>query len=133
MPAAELPLQGQKFPVKGTVTDPNTGLVSEPGTDETLIPNTGVIPAPKVEITTDINNNGVINGTNLGHQSDVSVKITIPKEAKVGDTLTIIINGGEPTDIIITDDMLKNGYITSVPPQANGKVDVAVTYYRSNR
>lgn len=127
VPTAELPPVGQEVPVKGTVTDPNTGLVSEPGTDETLIPNTGVIPAPKVEITTDINNDGVINGTELGQGPDVSVKITIPKEAKVGDTLTIIINGGEPTDIIITDDMLNNGYITSVPPQANGKIDVAAT------
>ena len=104
VPTAELPPVGQDVPVKGTVTDPNTGLVSEPGTDETTIPNTGVIPAPKVEITTDSNNDGVINGTELGQSPDVSVKITIPKEAKVGDTLTVIINGGEPTDIIITDD-----------------------------
>ena len=54
--------------------------------------------------------------------------MTVPADAKVGDTLNVIVNGGQAIEVTITAEILKDGYTTTVPrPQDGETVDAKAT------
>ncbi|MFW2148574.1 BapA/Bap/LapF family prefix-like domain-containing protein [Acinetobacter sp. TY1] len=76
VPTSALPPQGAEVPVKGAITDPNTGLVSPPGTDEAPV----ILP-PKAPVVTidqvvpDKDGTTTITGTVDNPNADVTITI----------------------------------------------------------
>lgn len=70
---------------------------------------------PEVVITEDGDNDGYINPQEL--DGDIDYKITFPLERgyTVGDTLFITVNDKASVEIILTDAMIKDGYVGTLP------------------
>ncbi|MGJ8731689.1 MAG: beta strand repeat-containing protein [Cellulophaga sp.] len=85
------PGEGNTITVTATVTD-TSGNISPVGSDSAIIDTTATT-APTVVITEDINDDAIINSTEL--VGDIDVTITLPAEAVAGDILTI--NGTNQT------------------------------------
>ncbi len=118
------PSNGVKMVVTAEVVDAagnDSGVKQDSATIDTDSPN-----APNVTLLTDTNKDGSINAKELGGSSTVSVKIDLPTNAKVGDTLTVSDGSNTAQKVTITQDMLTNGYVTTVPAPASGK-DLVVT------
>ena len=96
--------------VSATLTD-DAGNVSDPGTDNALD-----ITAPDAPTVIIGNGDDLVNGFDLNDNNDVIVSVILPINAVVGDTLTV--NGA---DTVINQDMIDNGYDTSVPLPAEGE------------
>ncbi len=73
-------------------------------TDATSLPST-----PTVTITEDINNDGVIDGSEL--DGNIDVTITLPSDAVAGDVLTI-----DGVDQVLTASDITNGSVTIILP-----------------
>ncbi len=59
-------------------------------------------------------NDGWINKDEL--DGTIGVKITVPADAKVGDTLTITTPDGKSVEVPITDEIKKNGHTIELDP-----------------
>ncbi|WP_457597141.1 hypothetical protein, partial [Hydrogenimonas sp.] len=79
--------------------------------------------APTVEIVEDTNDDGYINAEEM--QGDVDVRITLPADAKAGDTLRITNPDGSVSEVAITQEMLENGYDVSYAPKEGEKFTVS--------
>ncbi|MBS9766807.1 MAG: hypothetical protein KGV44_04630, partial [Flavobacteriaceae bacterium] len=101
------------------------GNVSEEDTDKATLDTTKPV-APTVTITEDAGadkvygtddkgeNDGWINKDEL--DGTIGVKITVPADAKVGDTLTITTPDGKSVEVPITDEIKKNGHTIELDP-----------------
>ncbi|MGP5186196.1 beta strand repeat-containing protein, partial [Psychrobacter alimentarius] len=74
------------------------------------------ITAPDAPTVIIGNGDDLVNGFDLNDNNDVIVSVILPINAVVGDTLTV--NGA---DTVINQDMIDNGYDTSVPLLAEGE------------
>ena len=113
------PANGVDLQVTAQVTDP-AGNKSNIGTDNAVIATDGP-GAPTVTLTTDGNNDGYINQSELNGSSTVSVLIGLPATAKEGDKL-IINDGINPpqTHVLTPADISAGNYTTTVPAPASG-------------
>ncbi|AQW83691.1 retention module-containing protein [Campylobacter pinnipediorum] len=69
--------------------------------------------APVVTITGDVNNDGFINAKEL--TDTITVKIDIPANTEVGDTLVITNPNGLVDKIPVTEDIINKGYTKEYP------------------
>ncbi|MFZ6751674.1 beta strand repeat-containing protein, partial [Undibacterium sp. Ren11W] len=112
------PAEGANLTVTATVTD-QAGNVSAPGTDSAVLDTTATA-APTITITTDRNNDGLINKTELGAATTVAVTVALPGTAKAGDTLTIT-DGTTPQSHVLTAAEITAGtYSATVAKPAEG-------------
>ncbi|WP_204902211.1 hypothetical protein, partial [Psychrobacter sanguinis] len=95
------------------------GNLGQTGTDSATIGDTTAPSAPTVTI--NDGGDGTIDTTDLNADGTVSVTITLPGDAQVRDIVTV--NGVET---LITQEMLNNGFTTSVTKPADGE-EVSVT------
>ncbi|WP_169943236.1 hypothetical protein, partial [Campylobacter sp. RM15925] len=126
---------GEISKVEATIKD-KAGNESPKGSDE-VTTDTTPTPAPKVEFVEDKINpktgkdDGLLSKDELNGKTTTPVKITIPDETNIGDTLTITVkkpNGD--TDIIkvpipnqaFLDDLKDNGYTINEVPVEDGKI-----------
>ena len=72
--------------MKATLTDA-AGDVSPEGSDSAVMGDTTATAAPTVVITEDTDNDGTIDRTEIA--GPVNVEVTLPAEAKAGDTLKV--------------------------------------------
>ncbi|UNU73254.1 Ig-like domain-containing protein [Moraxella nasovis] len=81
---------------------------------------------PVVAITTDADDDGNITPTELGTNTDLEVKVTLPKDAgySAGDKLVINVNGSDLPEYRLTTADLTNGYTTTFVPKAKGEENV---------
>ncbi|WP_211437451.1 hypothetical protein, partial [Campylobacter sp. RM16190] len=80
------------------------------------------IPTPEITFPEDANSNGTLSsGENSTDPDNTTAKITIPADAKPGDTLKVTVTGpdGNPVsqDIPLTPDNIANGVEITVPVQ----------------
>ncbi|MCW9709729.1 Ig-like domain-containing protein [Avibacterium sp. 21-586] len=105
------PANNTEFVTSATLTDGANS--ADPVNDKAIILAT--TPAnPTIEITEDINNDGVINKVELN--GDIDVKVTLPTTAKAGDTLYVDTNGDGSVDFtktLTTTDI--NNKVIDVP------------------
>ncbi|MGJ8733619.1 MAG: beta strand repeat-containing protein, partial [Cellulophaga sp.] len=106
------PAEDGSLTVTATITDP-VGNTSTPGTD-TVNVNTVATSTPTVVITEDVNNDAIINSTEL--VGDIDVTITLPTEAVAGDILTI--NGTNQT--LTAADITATEVTTTFPSPGEG-------------
>ncbi|RZI83749.1 MAG: hypothetical protein EOP38_11580, partial [Rubrivivax sp.] len=94
------PSSGTDLVVTAQVSDA-AGNQSAQVSDHAVIA-TDDISAPKVTITTDANNDGLISKAELGGSPTIGVTIDLPGTAKVGDSLLVSINGAAQAPIVLT-------------------------------
>ncbi|MGV0984163.1 MAG: Ig-like domain-containing protein [Limnohabitans sp.] len=113
---ANVPANGTNFVASAQLSDlaKNT---SAKVTDSATI-NTNLAGAPGVVIVTDADNNGYINKAELG--GPISVKITAPAGAVVGDTITVTDGVGVPQTFTLTPTQIANGITTTFPAPTDG-------------
>ncbi|MRR50592.1 MAG: Ig-like domain-containing protein [Rhodocyclaceae bacterium] len=118
-----LPAEGSALSVTASVTADASGnavtspvTVTDTATLDTLAPTT----APAVQITTDTNNDGLISNAEQGSLGTDSIKITLPVDAKAGDTLTITDGATPQTHVLTADDISAGNYVTTVAKPADG-------------
>ncbi|WP_107811996.1 retention module-containing protein [Campylobacter concisus] len=99
-------------------------------TTDTIAPTT-----PTVEFTKDANNDGFLNKSENEANEDPNttpVKITVPADANVGDTLEITITKPDDTTQnitkTITPEIKNNGYVIPDVPVENGKTSTVSAY-----
>ncbi|OUT09964.1 hypothetical protein B9N62_10305, partial [Campylobacter concisus] len=90
---------------------------------------------PTVEFTRDTNNDGFLNKSENeanGDPNTTPVKITVPADANVGDTLEITITKPDGTTEnitkTITPEIKNNGYIIPDIPVKDGKSSTVSAY-----
>ena len=100
---------------------------SEVSLTDILIIDTTAPSAPEVVITEDGNNDGVISElTELNGL--INVHITLLSDAKVGDTLRIINPDASTSTVVLTQDILDDGYaLTYAVPADNTALNVSAT------
>jgi len=115
------PAEGSTLTVSATVTDA-AGNQSTSGRDSALINTVVNVGAPVVTITTDSNNDGFINKTELGSSSKLTVQIKIPNSAIIGDILTITAGNKTINHVVSLWDVLTKTWTTTVAKPAEGTV-----------
>jgi len=81
--------------------------------------------APLVHIGSD---NGDIGDDALDSEGNVVVRIELPVDALVGDTLNITAPDGSVTSVVLDEDMIENGYETAfTPPHKGDELAVSAT------
>ncbi|MFG0831948.1 hypothetical protein ACF8OI_00105, partial [Aeromonas bivalvium] len=98
------PADGVKLTVTATLVDA-AGNVSPEGRDSAVMGDTTATAAPTVVITEDTDNDGTIDRTEIA--GPVNVEVTLPAEAKTGDTLKV---SGQ-TDRVLTADDISAGKV----------------------
>ena len=123
--SAATPLEGEEVMVTATLTDP-AGNVSDPAMDTATIDTTPP-SAPTVVINEDINDDGLISASEL--DGPVNATVTVPTDAEVGDTLTVVDQAGNVLfDEPITQDHIDNGVPVEALPPADGQpVEITAT------
>jgi len=112
------PAEGGTLNVSATLTDV-AGNTSPAGTDSAKLDTTATA-APTVTITTDANNDGFMNRSEVGSSTSVAVRVDIPADAKVGDTLTLTDGTTPQTHVLTAADLSAGSYLTSVAMPAEG-------------
>ncbi|OYU29618.1 MAG: hypothetical protein CFE39_17760, partial [Comamonadaceae bacterium PBBC2] len=127
---------GSTFTVKANIKD-SSGNVVPDATDSAVLDLSNLNPDPnnnpgnklaiKIEITTDANNDQVLNSTELNGGSTANVKVTLPTDAKAGDTLVITGTGNTDQTITLSAAQITAGAVTTsfTAPANNGKLDVS--------
>ncbi|MFC3140911.1 retention module-containing protein, partial [Shewanella submarina] len=120
------PASGTTLVITATVTDPAGNSAS--GNDSAILDygsGTGAPASPTVSIDNDANNDGYINGDELGTQIDITIEMGDGTE--VGDTITVVDQNG---NVIftgpVTQEMLDNGLQLSIDPPPTG-TDLTIT------
>ena len=129
------PGDGNNFNVKANLKNP-AGNTTPDANDTAKLDLSNLNPDPNnnpgnkanvgITITTDANNDGTINVTELAGKTKVDVKITLPTDAKAGDTLIVTGTGNDAQTIVLTSDQITaKSVTTSFTAPANGsKIDV---------
>ncbi|MBS1161478.1 MAG: Ig-like protein, partial [Proteobacteria bacterium] len=68
--------------------------------------------APTVSITTDANNDGFLNRSEIGSSTSVAVRVGLPGGARVGDTLTLSDGTTVQTHVLTAADLGAGSYLT---------------------
>ncbi|MGB2552468.1 retention module-containing protein [Campylobacter sp. MOP51] len=112
------------------------------GFDPSSFADTTPTPAPTVTFIEDANDDGFLNeneNNSDNNRDKTSVKITVPPEAEVGDTLNIIITkpdgSTENKTVPITQEIINNGHIINdIPVEDNrpSKVEATITDQSGN-
>ncbi len=113
------PADGAAITVSANITDA-VGNTSAPGSDTATVGDTTATAAPSVVITSDADNSGTLSNVELGASTTVSVRITLPADARVGDTLNITNPDGSVTAHSIVAADLTNGLNLTYPRPADG-------------
>ena len=87
---------------------------------DNLMVDTIAPAAPEVVITEDANNDGKISEKSELN-GKVDVEIFVSKDAQVGDTLLITNIDGTNTTVVVTQEIIDNGYAIAYDVPANGK------------
>nr|MDJ0740242.1 Ig-like domain-containing protein [Gammaproteobacteria bacterium] len=118
------PGEGGTIDVTATLTD-QAGNTSPSASDSATV-DTLATPAPTVTITEDLNNDGLISGTELA--GDIDVEVGLPSGAVAGDTITVS-DGTTTTNIVLTPaDIIAGNVTTTFPsPGEGGTIDVTAT------
>ncbi len=118
---------GQALTVSATITDA-AGNVSAPGSDTATLGDTTATAAPTVVISTDTNNDGTLSNTELGASTSVTVKITVPTGAVVGDTLNITNPDGTVSlHPVVAADLTNGVTLTYARPADGASLTVSAT------
>ena len=115
------PPNGTKFEASAQVTDA-AGNKSNVASDSATV---SINPpgAPVITITEDTNKDGLISRAEL--QGDIDVKIAIPANAEVGNTLFVSVNGVARPAITLTQSDLTNGVSLALANPGDGqKLDI---------
>ncbi|WP_205588697.1 hypothetical protein, partial [Poseidonibacter antarcticus] len=117
------PENGSTITITSSITD-SSGNEGKTGEESALI-DTSIDTTPPlaptaVTITEDINNDGILNGTEL--DGNVDVQIDLPAGVEAGDTVNVT-DGTTTTPIVITPTDITNGNVTtSFTPPAEGEI-----------
>ncbi len=126
------PGDGNTFTVKATLTD-KVGNVTPDATDTAKLDLSNLNPvspstklATKVEIIPDGNNDNILNATELNGSATVSIKVSLPTDAKAGDTLIVTGTGSDAQTIVLSADHItaKSVTTTFATPANGSKIDV---------
>jgi len=102
-----------------TYTECNTVYKTKCNTATVKVKVEGELSKPTVTIIEDTNNDG-----NISMESElkgkIDVNITLPTDAKIGDTLTIINPDGTKNDVSVTQNMIDKGYTKTYPVPTAG-------------
>ncbi|KJS70801.1 MAG: hypothetical protein JL55_30980, partial [Pseudomonas sp. BICA1-14] len=79
--------------------------------DRVYAVDTSATAAPTVTISTDANNDGVLNNTELGNAATISITIGLPSGAVVGDMLNVTLNGVAQAAIQLTEAQIAAGSV----------------------
>lgn len=90
--------------------------------DDSPAPNSIELTAPTVVITEDTDNDGVITNDEL--DGTVGVSITVPDNARPGDTLVITGSDGTIEELAITNDIIADGVTREYPAPSDGQTIV---------
>ena len=119
------PLENGSMVVSATLID-SVGNRSPEGSDTAIIVDTTPPTAPHVEIVEDINNDGRI--LTLDELSgEIDVLITLSRDVKVGDILSIVNPDGSNIDVTVTQAILDNGHRLLYPPIEDMIITVSAT------
>ena len=128
------PGDANTFTVKATLTNAagNTTPVANDSARLDLSNLNPVSPSTKqaavIEITTDANNDGVLNiaEINGGTNATATVKVSLPTDAKAGDTLLITGTGNNAQTITLSTAQISAGNVTTTftLPANGSKLDV---------
>ncbi|MDJ0738397.1 MAG: retention module-containing protein, partial [Gammaproteobacteria bacterium] len=114
--------------VEASITVTNGFGISATATDSSITHtvSVGAPNAPIVTITEDLNNDGLISGTELA--GDIDVEVGLPAGAVAGDTITVS-DGTTTTNIVLTPADISNGNVTTTfpSPGEGGTIDVTAT------
>ena len=110
------PEEGAAIDVTAYLTDPagNRGAAAS----DSAVLDTTPPGAPTVTIVEDSDNDGYINAGEL--QGEIDVRIDLPADAEVGDTLRIANPDGTLSDVTVDQGMLEHGYTLSYPRPEEG-------------
>jgi large repetitive protein len=111
------PTNGTTLEVSASATDA-AGNTSGTSTDNALL-DTVVVPIT-VELTSDSNNNEIINRAELGSATTVGVRVSFdPALAQVGDQIQVSDNFGNTRSYTLSATDVANGYVVSSFPKPN--------------
>ncbi|WP_313281855.1 Ig-like domain-containing protein [Stutzerimonas balearica] len=79
--------------------------------DRAYAVDTSATAAPTVTISTDADNDGVLNNTELGNAATISITIGLPSGAIVGDMLNVNLNGVAQAAIQLTEAQIAAGSV----------------------
>jgi hypothetical protein len=82
--------------------------------------------APEVVITEDANNDAIISASEL--EGAIDVRVNLPADAVVGDTLTIT-NGSAPQAVTLSASNIASGFVTTSFPSPGDGNAISVTAY----
>ena len=85
--------------------------VSDDGHDSEAHPPVDRLAAPTVEIENDQNNDGVLNNNELGATKTVSVVVTLPEGAVVGDKIVLTDQNGKSYEHVLTKENIEQGKV----------------------
>ncbi|OYU29654.1 MAG: hypothetical protein CFE39_17560, partial [Comamonadaceae bacterium PBBC2] len=121
-----LPANGSKLDVSAQVSD-SSGNTSNLAKDSATV-NTNTTGAPTIEISTDSNNDGFINKTELGTSTTVSVKTSLPTGAALNDVVTVTDGSAVKTHKLTQSDITA-GFVTDTyaKPAEGAAITVSAT------
>ncbi|OYU30400.1 MAG: hypothetical protein CFE39_13655, partial [Comamonadaceae bacterium PBBC2] len=122
------PLEGGTLTVTAKLQDDAGNATPESASDsaklDTSAPNGGT--APTVEITTDTNNDAVVNSTELGASTTFAVKASFDKTKVVAGDKVIFSDGTTTTEVVLGSTDITNGFATTTfaKPAEGGSMTV---------
>ncbi|OYU30130.1 MAG: hypothetical protein CFE39_15070, partial [Comamonadaceae bacterium PBBC2] len=120
------PANGAKLDVTAVISD-SAGNVSNTALDSATV-NTTPVGAPTITITTDANNDAVINKTELNGATNVSVKTDLPSTAVAGDTITVTDGTTVKTHVLTAADITAKSVSDTFTAPAEGQnISVSAT------
>ncbi len=112
-------------------------LSSASGTDSALLdtvsnadpsdPTGSTSLKPVVVITTDTNNDGFVNSTEINGGANFNVSVAFTGKVVAGDTVVVTASNNEPKSFVLTADDIKAGKITSTFTKLANGVALTVT------
>jgi hypothetical protein len=114
----EIPAENETLTVSATIAD-SVGNISTAGTDTVTRADETATSAPTVTISEDSNNDGML--TNGEIDGDADIRIDMPEETVLGDTLNITVNGTALAGVSVTQEMIDNGYTFTQTIPAEGE------------
>ena len=129
------PGDGGTFSVKATIADTlgNTSPVANDTASLDLSNLNPVSPSTKqgvaIQITTDGNNDNILNTTELNGGTTAIVRVTLPTDAKAGDVLVITGTGNTAQSITLSASQVSTGNlsVTFNTPANGSKLEVTAT------
>ena len=114
------PGDGNTLTVKATITDGVLGNTGPEASDTARLDLSNlnpVSPSTKqgvaIQITTDTNNDGTLNTTEINGATTASVRVNLPTDAKAGDVLVITGTGNDSQTLTLTAAQITAGNLTT--------------------